>query len=546
MPMIKFVGYCLILVSFSVNALVPVEGILMGEAREDIQTDPLSAIFSDIYDKSREGENKKLKLYHSTFESGHYLNESCSYLGAPVYSTTWQEKQAKRMVAATLQYIGLDTSIKAIGAYARKLEISEDQFRTLKTNLVRNYCSSNVTISSIRNIEKSLDHYYNNPESSIIPTVKDSPFVSEYAQRFVSKSSVPSREFDLVIRNFRAFCSWGTEVEDYRMLTPYLNNRFIMAFVIKNMIGVQDKLDEKEKKVVTVPSTDTVQVGCRDLICRKESPDVFRKMFPASVGSTGIVTDLPKLYCHHFRFQDMPQNTIPEVKEWIKSYDLEDPIFETSQFISLMTGVPDFMNGAETYRDIPMLAKSSIDERWTKWANKVLGTFSKDLLYEESLKVKVEPRTDVADVSTQGFILDFSVTLGEMDRILIDNDKLDLKFDLKLSKNFLRSIRTRSHVLDQTVDEEGRVKLREEISKYIDIQLKEKEKLFIQKMWNEDFSRLITDELMKQVRLYRGPMFNSYQDEVLKVPVKFSYGIFALSYLRYRADVAAGRLKLNL
>ena len=544
--MIKIVGFCLILVSFAVNALVPVEGILMGEAREEIQSDPLRAIFSEIYDKSREGENKKLKLYHSTYESGQYLYESCSYLGAPVYSTPWQEKQARRMVAATLQYIGLDTSIKAIGAYARKLEMTEDNFRTLRANLVRNYCSSNVTVSSIRNIEKSLDHYFKNPETAMIPSVEGSPFVPEYAQTFITKSSVSSKEFDHVINNFRAFCSWGTEVEDYRMLTPYLNNRFIMAFVIKNMLGVQDKIDEKEKKVLTVPSKDTVQVGCRDLICRKESSEEFRRMFPLSVGSTGIVTDLSKLYCHHFRFQDPPQRTIPEVKEWLKASELEDPIFETSQFISLMTGVPDFMNGADTYRDIPMLARSSVDERWSIWANKTLGSFSNDLLYEESLKVKVEPRTEVVDVSTKGFMIDLSVTLGEMDRVLIDNDKIDLKFDLKLSKNFLRSIRTRSNVLDQDVDEEGRALLREEISKYIDIQLKEKEKFFSQKMWNEDFSRFITDELLRQVRLYRGTLFDSYRDEVLRVPVKFSYGLFALSYLRYRADVAAGRLKLNL
>src|SRR6478752_707376 len=107
--MIRIVGYLFILVSFSVHALVPVEGILMGEAQTEIQNDPLSAIFSEIYDKSQFGENKKLKLYHATYTSGQNLNESCGYLGTPVYSTVWQEKQAKRSFAATLQYIGLDT-----------------------------------------------------------------------------------------------------------------------------------------------------------------------------------------------------------------------------------------------------------------------------------------------------------------------------------------------------------------------------------------------------------------------------------------------------
>lgn len=518
----------------------------MGEAQENIQNDPLKAIFSDIYDKSRQGENKKIKLYQATYESGQNLHESCSYLGVPAYASLWQEKQARRSVAATLQYIGLDTTIKAIGAYSRKLDVDAESFRILRTNLVKSYCSKNVTVLSIKNIEKSLDYYYTNPDMDLVASVDSSPFASAMFKQFTEKSEARSKEFDLLIRNFRAFCSWGTEVEDYRMLTPYLNNRFIMAFVFKNMLGLQDQIDETEFKVITKASKSTVQVACNDLICRKETPVNFTAQFPLSVGSTGIVTDLPKLYCHHFRFQDQPQKTIPEVKEWIKSYELEDPVFETSQFISLMTGVPDLLNAAESYLDIPLLARSSIDERWNKWATTVLNSFSRDLLYEESLKVKVEPQEDMAQLSSEGFMVDLMVTLGEMDRLLENNDKIKMSFDLKLTKNFFRQIRSKSVVLDNEIDIEGKKEFRNEIARYIDIQLKEKEKLLTQKMWNEDFSKLIADELIRQARLYKGPLFNSYQDQVLRVPIKFSYGLFALSYLRYRADVAAGRLKLKL
>lgn len=542
----KLVGYLTFLFAFSAQALVPVEGILMGEAQNEIQNDPLLRIFSDIYDKSQVGENKKVKLYQATFESGQNLDESCSYLGRPTYSTTWQEKQARRSMAGTLQYIGLDTSIKAIGAYAKKLDVGPQEFAKLSSNLIRNYCSKNITIFSIRNIEKSLDYYYNNAQMSLIPSIESSPFATSSIKISTEKPMARSKEFDLAIKNFRAFCSWGGEVEDYRMMTSYLNNRFIMAFVIKNMIGVQDKIDEKIQKVTTVPSDDTVQVACTDLICRKENQNTFKQKFPMSVGSTGIATDLPKIFCHHFRYQDSPQTNVPEVKAWIKQNELEDPIFETSQFISLMTGVPDFFSGVDSYRDIPLLVRSSVDERWNIWARDVLGSFSKDLLYEESLKIKVEPRRDLASLGTKGFEIDFSVTLGEMDRLLISNDKLDLTFDLKLSKNYLRAIRTKWSLLDREVDTEGKAEYQAEIARYITLQLREKEKLFLQKMWNEDFAKLIAEELVQQTITYRGPLFGSYQDEVLRVPVKFSYGLFALSYLRYRADVASGRLKLNL
>src|SRR5690606_18997148 len=149
--LILFVGYFLL--SFSAWALVPVEGIIMGEARPEIQTDPLMTVFSDIYDKSKFGENKKVKFYQSTYQSGANLTESCGYLEAPLYATSWQETQAKKSVAATLQYVGLDTAIKGIGAYAKEMDIGPEEFYRLSKNLVKNYCSKNITIFSLRNIE---------------------------------------------------------------------------------------------------------------------------------------------------------------------------------------------------------------------------------------------------------------------------------------------------------------------------------------------------------------------------------------------------------
>ena len=129
------VGYLLFL-SSTLYALVPVEGILLGEAVNEFQQDPLNYIFSDIYDKSLEGENKKLRLYQSTYSSGALLKEGCGLYSPPVYATAWMEKQAKRSMVATVQYIGLDTSIKAIGAYAKKFEVSEEAYQKLTNNLV--------------------------------------------------------------------------------------------------------------------------------------------------------------------------------------------------------------------------------------------------------------------------------------------------------------------------------------------------------------------------------------------------------------------------
>jgi hypothetical protein len=541
-----FVGY-LILFSLSATALVPVEGILFGEAPKEYQQDPLYHIFNDIYDKSVEGENRKVRLYKNTFDSGVLLQESCGMYSQSAYPTSWMEKQAKRSMVASLQYIGLDTSIKAIGAYAKKLEISEESFQKLSQNLVKNYCSKNMSIFSLKKVSENLSYYYKNPMTSLIPSVESSPFATSIFKSKTESSVSRSNEFDQAIQNFKSFCSWGGDVADYRLLVPYLKNPFVMSFVIKNLSAIQDKYDNSSNLISQVQSSDTVQVSCDELICRKVSIDDFRKKFPRTIGSSGLYTDLVKLYCHHFKQQEYStSNTIPEVKTWIKKMELEDPIFETSFFISLMTGVPDPIFGVENYRDLPAVAKSSIDERWNQWANDLLKRFSHDILYEESLKIKAKPRRDVISLRTQGFKLDFTVTLGEMDKVVEDIDKLDATFDIKLSKNYLRHIGTKWNEFTGKIDEEGRKSFRDEVSRYISHQLKGKEKYFRQKMWNDEFSRHIVQELVGQVLAYRGPLFDSLQDEMITIPVNFTFGTFALSYIRYKADVKAGRLKLNL
>src|SRR5690606_18190356 len=116
--MIKKLGFLGLFLSIPALALVPVEGILMGEAHEAIQSDPLRRIFSHTKEeKGLTPEQRKIKYYNASYTAGMALGESCSYLGAPEYSTPWQNKQIRRNVVATLQYIGLDTTIKAIGAY---------------------------------------------------------------------------------------------------------------------------------------------------------------------------------------------------------------------------------------------------------------------------------------------------------------------------------------------------------------------------------------------------------------------------------------------
>jgi hypothetical protein len=528
------------------SALVPIEGILLGEAQESIQSDPLKMVFRNYYNQGQVSEDRKVKFYYHNYQSGKLLGESCEYFNPIKYQTSWKEKQAQRSMAATLQYVGLDALIKAIGAYANQLEIGETEYKTLVNNLVKNYCSKNVTVFSLRNIEQALFYYYKKPATDIIPEVFKSPYVPDEVKKQVHSKQARSVEFDYAIKGFRSFCSWGVEVDDYRLLSPYLKNPFIMSFVIKNMSGQKDQFDELNQKVMTKSSDQTVRVICEDLICRATNKENFIKKFPLASGSTGLTSDLSKLYCHHFRFQDYSKNkTIPQIKEFIQQSEIEEPVFETNFFISLMTGIPDPVFSAPFYKDLTKVAKSSIQERWDLWASSVLNTLSKELLYEESLKIKLTPRRDLFGLKNEGFRFLLSVTLGEIDRIINNTDEMRISFDLKLSKNYLRSIRTKWDYLSKQIDLDGQSLLKQEIAQYLELQLKQKEKYFLQKIWNQNLATMMAEELLAQVILYPGNLFETYDEKVLSVPVEFNYGIFALSYLRYRADVNADRLKFK-
>jgi hypothetical protein len=312
------------------------------------------------------------------------------------------------------------------------------------------------------------------------------------------------------------------------------------------MSGVKATFDQKTKSIIPKENENSVQVACRELICREMNSQEFDAHFPLTAGSTGVNTDLKKIYCGSFRELDsQTRDGLSEVKAWIKSSDEEQFLLEANSFLALVTGVPDLFFAADTYQDILPLVKSYTEERWNLWANTLLSSFAQDMLYEESLKVQAVGRDKLTFKERKRFTLDFTVTMGEMDR-LMEGDKMKLSFKIILSKNFIRHMRSRWDDLARKSDLEGQEPLKKEFAKIVDMKLKEKEKLFAQPLWNENFSRLIVEEIFTQILAYEGDLFDSYQDEMLDIPVRFSFGNMALGYLRYRADVRAQRLKLNL
>lgn len=542
--MTRFVGYLILLMlaqsGFSYDDS-------LGNVSVDSAVNPLSYIFQDREDYSSKEENQKIHFYQHLYQSAMVSKNRCNSYEKTRYFSFWDESQAKRTIVAALQFYGLNEVTKVMGSYAKSIEMSEEDYTKLSQRLVNNYCSKNITVMSLKRIENLLKDSYAQGSETLLPSIKSSPFITEGFKLKAGTKESYSRELDFAIKNFKSLCSWGGEVRDLRLIVPYLKNPFIMEMVGRQVASLETVYNDKTLDFNVKSNPALSRVVCQDVVCRPSDKKTFERFFPLTIGSIGIKDDIERLYCDYFKnLEYSGSKTIPEVKGWIKAQELEDPILETNFFISLMTKVPDLFFGIKNYNELPMLLRSSVDYRWNQWAKLVLSTFSQDILFEESMKIKANPNRSLASLARKGFTMDFSVTVGELDRLTDDSDKLDMNFHLKLSKNYLRSLRVEWNVLARDVDMEGQKKLKEKIANYLGIQLKEKEKLFHQKMWNDQFSKLMAEELLAQVLMYQGSLFTSYEDKMLTIPVRFSYGVFALGYLRYRADVQAGRMKLNL
>jgi len=524
--------------------IVPIEDVLLGSALEDGKFDPLGSIFKKI-NKTQTEEVRKLRSFYFKTNEAENLKNSCELYQGIDFASTWQEKQAQRSITSTLQWIGLEITSKAIGALANELQMDKTEFSRLSSNLVKNYCSKNISVISLKNLEEKLFKFFENPEIKILPSIKDSPYITKYFKDYSQGEEFNKRQLHYSIMNFRSFCSWGSDTEDFRLLAPYLAHPVIMAYVFKNLLNLEEQYDDKSDKIFLEPAKNSVQVICRELICRKTNFKTFSLEFPLSLGATALKTDLEKHYCFRFKQLNLSRNENKTINEWVKTQELEDTVFELAFFVSLLTGVPEVLFSLPKYADIPFLIKSSIDEKWDNWAKEVLSMFSKDLLFEESLHLKTIMTRDDNFTGLKSLKLKMFLTLGDLDQVLNEKDKFKLSFHLKVPKNYFIQMILKWRNFRESLNLNGEKEVRKEFAHYLHHQLELKEKKLLQKLWTKDVSRVLADEIfdesLKLARSFEG----QYSSELISIPVEINYGLFAVSYLRYKADINAGRLKIK-
>ncbi len=542
----RWIFFTFLLVTTLMNkahALIPIESIILGNFSEDYKnelSDPLDYIFKL---DTKEDEEKLsdyreyLSLYRGFYEEGIGLDNRCKERPSALYGKPYEKDRVTRSVIANLQYIGLDLMTRAIPEYAKYFEFTEQDYSNLVEKMVGNWCSQNLTIISLKTLKDNFKAKYEKGDSFKLPTIGKNPLFPEKLSKFVPEDKAREREFKQTLELFKAFCSWGGDINDTRLLVPLLRNPQIMSFVIRQMAGIKLSWNQIDQGFTYTDDDKTVRVHCKNLICRRLSPAKFKSEVPRTVGSKGFHDDFQRIYCENLRDIDyVLNNQVPKIKRVIKNMTFDDQNLMVSQMIALLTGVPDFLVRSEKYTDGQDWMRASVDRIWDNWAEKQSQKFGKDLLFEESLTLELVDTPLYFNRYRKNFSVVFDVNLGEFDRINQMVGKISTKFDVKISKGFLNWMR-KQLLNDDDNFMEVKEKAHQRFKKIVADFVEEARFKFTIPPWKGDLEELIVREVSSQLLRIRGNLYDVDDRGMVNIPIVFNYGPFALKYIRYQHKV---------
>ena len=524
------------------HALVSLESLLLGDFSDHYSQyleniDPITFVFKEKA-RGKKEFREKLALYRGFILEGENLNNRCERIPKVKYPSYLHETQVKRSTLATLQYLGLDITIRALSEYGKYFEFSDGEYSNMVDNLVGNYCSNNLSIISHRQLKNNMiSHFRSNSAGFKLPSINGNPLFPQSLKTINMIDKAREQEFAVTSKLFRAFCSWGGSTDDLRLLVPMLKNPAIMAFVIRSMDSVELGWEKADNTIFKKEAGRGVAIFCQDLICRRKSTDEVHRKFPRSMGYKSFSDDLERVYCSYFRDASYTvKKQVPKIKKIIDSQAPEDEIFLVSQLVSLINGVPDFFISLEKWNDGEVLLRSSMDRSWDEWADERNRKFSRDLMFEEQLTIEKSERRLYHEVHSPKFSVEFDVNLGEYDRINQIIGKVDASFNLKLSKNYLALMRSKWGKLDPK-NEKLRSKIIANFKMQITKDVEKVRKMFTNPLWKGDIERIIIVEILEQLVKYEGSFFTHASREKIKIPITFNFAPFALKYLAYKFDL---------
>lgn len=540
-----FLIFISLLISLKVYALAPVESLILGnfsDTYKENETDPLFYVFAhstNLKPDDLKALQKSLALYRGFYEEGKNLEKECKSPTKMEYLTYLEKRQMIRSMMATVQYIALDLSSRAIPNYAKYFEFTREEYSNLVDGMVGNYCSTNLSVISKKELKNNLMLKFDKDNSYALPSVAKNPLFPKTLQTYVPERAARENEFKYTVKIFQYACSWGGDSENPGLLLPFLKDTNIMALINRQMTGKSIAWEPYKNLNYLKEDHQTQQIWCDGLICRKATKEYFDQHVHHSLGGGSVYDDLVRLYCQDVRmFNYLPRANDPRLAKIMNSITLEEENFLNSQLTALITGVPDFLVGADKYSKGESIMRSSIDQTMIDWAEKSTTNFSKGLFYEEPLTLELVDRSQYYSRYDSNLKLVFDVNLGEFDRINQTVGKVRISFKINVLRSFLRYYRIAYMDIDPQKTEEKTLlinSLKIQITKEVQAA---REKLIIPP-WKGDLEALIANEIGEQLTLKteRAMIKEASLDGYFPITVEINYSPFALKYINYQFNV---------
>jgi len=528
------------------HALAPVESLVLGNFSEEYsenKTDPLNYVYSrdlSIKNSSREYKNE-LAVYRGFYEEGKNTANYCRENHMVQYATEWEKVQVKRSTMALIQYIGLDLITRALPQYAKALDYTRDEYVNMVDGLVGNYCSTNLSVISKRELLNNFYLKYDKENNFKIPTTAGNPYFPDNIESYLPAKRALERELLYTVKLFQSLCSWSGNPSNPGLMVPVLKNSSLMAFFGRQMSSKTIGWKEVDNTVFLKEDKQTAQVWCDNLICRKVSRENFISKFFYSVGGTNIHDDIKRLYCEDFRNSDYkPRESDPRLAKMMNSMTFDEENLINSQFIALITGVPDFFVRAETFKDGTDLFRSSIDYTWTNWAKSMSDNFTRDLFFEEPLTLEQVDTDQYYNTRDGKLKIAFDVNLGEFDRINQRAGKVKVQFNIFVQNSFLNFYR--NSIKDLTFkDAEEKLRLKKRFKMQMTKDITSARDKFIIPPWRGDLEELIANEITSQIIEAPEKFLDLSTPGLRPIEVEINYGLFALKYINHQLNVKKAR-----
>lgn len=530
-----------VLISHEVYALVPLESLILGDLSEEYKkeaTDPLNYIFS-FRGKFKVEQKRSLAYFRGFIEEGENLQNLCKVNYEVNYPNQNEKEEVKRSMVSTLQYIGLDILVRALPAYAKFFEFSNKDYENMVNGLVGNYCSKNISIMSLRELKKNMMFNFELKEDFTLPNIKDNQLFPKKLEEINTIDNMMEREFFQTVKLFRAFCSWGNDLDNYRLLVPILKNPMVMAFVIRQLTNQKFNWDSINNNITWKNDFNTDQILCKGLICRKVQWEKFKSEIPRALGSKTIREDLGQIYCSEFsKINFKREQQEPKIREIIQKEKEIGPNLMTGQFLALLTGVPDFFVRSPKFSSAKKFLKYNFEEDWNIWAAEQNKSFGKNLYFEEPLSFEVVSRELYFNNLSPKFKVIIDLNMGEFDKVAEEVGTVKVSFNLKLYKSYLSYIRNEWLGLNKMRIQQTKDNILDNFSLNISDQVQKAKNKFKISPWSGNLEKLIARELLSQLSEYEGNFFRNSKAELVDVPIELNYSPMALKYIYFKKFVS--------